>query len=66
MFNFLKKTNLKKINRNIHTLKYTNNIEKVLNTSCLNFIEKIYNNNIQDYHKTMKIRDNVNDYFSLG
>ena len=60
MFNFFRKTNLKKINRNIHTLKYTNNVEKILSTSCINFIEKIYNNNINDYNNTMKIRDDVN------
>ena len=60
MFNFFKKTNLKIFRRNIHTLMYTNNIEKVIGTSCINFIKKIYDNNIDDYNKTMKIRNEVN------
>ena len=53
MFNFFIKTNIKKINRNIHTIKYNHNIDKVLGSSCINFIEKINNKNYDEYNKTL-------------
>jgi len=61
MFNFFKKKSyLKKFSRNIYSFKNSTNVKKILNPSCINFIEKIYDNNIDDYNNVIKKRDYVN------
>ena len=61
MFNFFIKTNIKKFNRNIHTIKYNHNIDKVLGSPCINFIEKINNKNNDEYNKTLQLRNKINE-----
>ena len=61
MFNFFKKKSyLKKFSRNIHSFKNSTSVKKILTPSCINFIEKIYDNNIDEYHNIIKTREYVN------
>ena len=63
-FYMLSHLSLKKIkhnmNRNIHYLRKTGNIDKILTPGCLSFVNELYKDNIETYKECTELRKKMN------
>ena len=58
--NFFFKKTKQNLNRNIHYLRKTSNIDKILIPECLDFINDLYNDNIEKYKECVELRKKMN------
>lgn len=52
--------------RNIHYLRKTSNIDKILTPECLNFVNELYKSNIDNYNECVELRKKMNQDKKYG